>query len=143
MLEGGLQQVSPSKKNTNPAHQGEGAGAACAQPDLWAPAGWKKSSEHFSKSSLCQKLQSDRCKSLPDSQLLPLLSQPQAASEVTLAPRVAGVAMRSTQAVVGAPQAPPQLGFCDGTSRGSSWGTPTTWRCTGGQLHNLNGWGIF
>lgn len=50
----------------------------------------KKSSEHFSKSSLCQKLQSDRCKSLPDPQLLPLLSQPQAAGEVTLTPWLQG-----------------------------------------------------
>lgn len=79
----GLQPVSPSKKNTSPAHQGKGAEAAPTQQDLWAPAGWKKSNEHFSKSSLCQKLQSDRCKSQPDPQLLPLLSQPRAASEVT------------------------------------------------------------
>lgn len=92
VLEGGLQPVTPSKKNTSPAHRGEGAGAASAQPDLWAPAGWKKSSEHFSKSSLRQKLQSDRCKPPPDLQLLPLLSQPQAAVEVTLAPRAVDMA---------------------------------------------------
>lgn len=120
VLGGGLQPVSPSKKNTSPAHRGEGAGAASAQPDLWAPAGWKKSSEHFSKSSLRQKLQSDRCKSPPDPQLLPLLSQPWAAGEVTLAPRVVGMAMGSVQAVVGAPQAPLRLGFCNRTSTGSS-----------------------
>ena len=113
MLEGGLQPVSPSKKNTSPAHRGEGAGAASAQPDLWAPAGWKKSSEHFSKSSLCQKLQSDRCKPSPDPQLLPLLSQPRAAGEVTLAPLVAGMATGSVQAVLSAPQAPLRPGFCN------------------------------
>lgn len=93
----------PSKKNTSPVHQGKGAEAAPTQQDLWSPAGWKKSSEHFSKSSLYQKLQSDRCKSLPDLQLLPLLSQPQAASEVTLAPQVVGMAMGSLQVAVGAP----------------------------------------
>lgn len=140
MLEGGLQPVSPSKKNTSPAHRGEGAGAASAQPDLWAPAGWKKSSEHFSKSSLRQKLQSDRCKSPPELQLLPLLSQPRAASEVTFAPRVAGMVMGSVQEVVSAPQAPLRPGFCNRTSTGSSWG------CARYPQHleaQLNGWGIF
>lgn len=116
VLEGGLQPVSPSKKNTSPAHQGKGAEAAPAQQDLWAPAGWKKSSEHFSKSSLCQKLQSDRCKSQPEPQLLPLLSQPQA-SEVTLAPQAVGMAVGSVQ--VAAPLAPPWTCFCNRTSR---WG---------------------
>lgn len=116
VLEGGLQPVSPSKKNTSPAHQGKGAEAAPARQDLWAPAGWKKSSEHFSKSSLCQKLQSDRCKSQPEPQLLPLLSQPQA-SEVTLAPQAVGMAVGSVQ--VAAPLAPPWTCFCNRTSR---WG---------------------
>lgn len=71
------------------------------------PSRLKKSSEHFSKSSLRQKLQSDKCKSQPDLQLLPFLSQPRAASEVTLAPQVVGTAMGSVQVVVGAPLAPP------------------------------------
>lgn len=117
---GGLQPLTPSKKNTSPAHRGKGAEAALTLPDLWTPAGWKKSSEHFSKSSLCQKLQSDRCKSQPDPQLLPLLSQPWAASEVTLAPQVAGMAVGSVQVVVGAPLTPPWMCFC---SRTRSWGS--------------------
>lgn len=129
VLEGGLQPVSPSKKNTSPAHQGKGAEAAPTQQDLWAPAGWKKSSEHFSKSSLCQKLQSDRCKSQPDLQLLPLPSQPWADSEVTLAPQVVGMAMRSLQVAVGTPLAPPWM--CSATGQA---GGGVTGGCTVGNI---------